>query len=108
MPCPETARPNSLETAKAQSSFPCFTSDITAAIYNNGGFNNFPKTRGLWNDRLVYQTGIWMLLLFKVSKEKAKPGPMTRKTDGNSLTPIGHWAGMVLRPSSLLILMRLA
>jgi len=49
-----------------------------------------------------------MLLLFKVSKEKAKPGPMTRKTDGNSLTPIGHWAGMVLRPSSLLILMRLA
>ncbi|KAH6682679.1 hypothetical protein B0J14DRAFT_673066 [Halenospora varia] len=25
---------------------------ITAAIYGNGGFNNFSKTKGLWNERL--------------------------------------------------------
>lgn len=25
---------------------------ITAAIYGYGGFNNFSKTRGLWNERL--------------------------------------------------------
>lgn len=64
--------PNSPETAKVQSSFPRFTPVITAAIYNNGGFNNFSKTRGLWNSRLGLPDGDLEATVVQGVQEKGK------------------------------------
>jgi hypothetical protein len=82
---------DSQELARARISFPRFTSEISAAIYNNGGFNNILKTRGLWNDRLGLPDGDLVTTLIQGVQEKAKPGRMNRKTDDISLRLWGNW-----------------